>query len=478
MTATVLVLLALAAVPLALLGVLAWRSPTLAVCLVPLCLPFGLVTVHGLALKLAQVAALSAGALVLWRRLALGRRQLPVSGVLLGSGLAVLGALCSTFVAVAPTAAIRLDLGYLIGLGLATATATACVQPRAQRAVLACLCATGGAACAAGLSTAGRLRVFYGGALVQNRATGPFGQPNELGSLSVTVSVVGLGLLFALPSGRRFRPLRLLAGAASLAAMAALTLSFSRGAWIGLALGLAVLVLLAPRSRRPVLAGFAAVALVGLLSPFLVPGQAVLAAVGDRLAATATGERNPYDERPAIWREAVRQAEGSPVLGVGPGGYPVRATLDESAARVSAPEHAHNVVLTIAAEQGAVGLLGFALAVFAGIGGAARTARRYDRSPDPNAEGRGLLAAAAAGLAALIGQGLVDYTWRNALLGTVLWLLVGLLAAGCRARPGQLPGPVAPAARPHAQDGTRRLPMARTVEAEQREQERTPAHVV
>jgi hypothetical protein len=66
----------------------------------------------------------------------------------------------------------------------------------------------------------------------------------------------------------------------------------------------------------------------------------------------------------------------------------------------------------------------------------ARTLRWHDARP---AAGRGtgereLLAGTAAALAVVLGQGLLDYPLRNPVLATMVWLLVGLLAAAVSGR--------------------------------------------
>jgi O-antigen ligase len=446
------VAVALVAVPgLLLVAVLAQREPAVAICLVPLSLPVGQLAVPGVPLPVIRLATLAAAGLcgLCWlRSLGVapgrpGRPAGPPSALLLAAGVAVLAALVSTLAAVDPVAAVRLDLGYLFGLGLAAAVLATCRQPQALRLVGLAVCAGGAATCAAALATAPAPEEHYGGSLVQNRATGMFGQPNELGSFAAAVAVLALAVLLSLP---RRHPLRLLAGAAAGLGFLALAASLSRGAWIGSGLGLlALLALVRPAVRRRVLGTLGAGTLVLLAVAAAAPAGPVLPVLADRAASLVTGQRNPYDDRPAIWQEAVRQLAARPLLGGGPGGYPVLARRDGRELAGTRPDHAHSLALTVGAEQGLLGLAAVTAAVAVGAVGAVRAARRYRQRGGAGGGGGGGGAAGppappprppapAAALCTVLGQGLVDYPVRNPVLETLGWLLVGLLAAATAVR--------------------------------------------
>jgi O-antigen ligase len=418
---------AVVAVPgLLLLGVLTRRPSALAVCLVPLSFPVGDLPVPGLPMQVVQVVTVAAVTVVALRWLRRGRPVAPASPVLLGAGLAVLVALLATVTATDPATALRIDVGHLLGLGLAVAVTVACRDLRSLGLVALATCAAGGIVGATGLGSASELRAEYGGALVENRADGVFGQPNELGGFAAAMLVLSLALLLA---GRDRHPAaRLVVALATAGSAAALALSLSRGAWIGAVLGIGVLLVLLPvPGRRRLLVTLAAVVLAGATAPLVAPDQPAVSVVADRMGALATGERNPYDERPEIWREAVRQLDGSPALGVGPGGYPERAA-ERPTLREAAPLHAHSLVLTVGAELGLLGLAGLLGVVAAGVATVLRSRRTAGRRHGDGA-GEEILAGAAAALTALLGQGLVDYPLGNPVLGTLLWLLVGMLAA-------------------------------------------------
>jgi O-antigen ligase len=74
----------------------------------------------------------------------------------------------------------------------------------------------------------------------------------------------------------------------------------------------------------------------------------------------------------------VRQLDGSPVLGVGSGGYPDRAAGTPTL-RQAAPLHAHSLVLTVGAEQGLIGVAALLGVIAAGVGAVLRARRAVAR---------------------------------------------------------------------------------------------------
>jgi O-antigen ligase len=209
-----------------------------------------------------------------------------------------------------------------------------------------------------------------------------------------------------------------------LVAFLVVALALSRGAYLGAALGVIVLLAMLPQARRTFL--FALIPLLAMAG-FLVTLAHDVPQIGvflDRLKSFSAPEANPYDARPRIWAEAFRQIELHPFLGTGPGNFPVAALGPGSKAADAVPTHAHNVVLTVAAE---VGVAGAAIMVFLTIVWAMllfRTARRLDDGSDA-----GLVAGLSASLAAFVGQGVVDVTLRSPTLLLLLSACLGLSLA-------------------------------------------------
>ena len=419
-----------------LLAVAGVRRPVLAVCLVPVSFPIEQLELPGLPLRVVQFAALAAVGLVVTHQCAGGLPVLPRAPVLLAAGWFVVSALVSTVVAVDPAGSLRLDATYLLGFCFAASVALACDDRRSAQLLTGCTCAVGTVLCGAGIATATRLQAHFGATVVDNRATGFFGQPNELGAFAAVIVVLAIGLLLAVD---RRDPLWIVAGSCVLTGVVALVVSLSRSSWLGFVAGLVLLLVLAPRARRPVVVALASVTAAVTAIAVAQPSLPLLSIVADRAASFVDGGRNPYDDRPAIWREALRQIADRPLLGSGPGGYHVIASTSGSQVSTVAPLHAHDLLLTVLAEQGLLGVLLLGITVGVGVAGVIRVRRRWIPrqwwrhgrwlAAPPRGVDRELLAGVAAALAAVLGQGVLDYPLRNPVLATMVWLLAGLLAA-------------------------------------------------
>ena len=423
--------LALVAVPLGVAGlaalvvgcgvvVLAARSSAAVLTLFAATLPLGPLTL-GAGLEVVQAVSLLAVLVVLGRAVLARRVDLPPAHV----GVPLVALLVVSAIATAgasdPGTALRLDAQLVLLVGLVLAVRVATTSPRAV-ARLALVTVVAGAVTAAwALVSAEQVTAYYGGAVVTGRTRGLFSQPNELGLFCAVLLVVAAGLVAAADRpGRRVLP-----GAAGLVLLLGLAGSLSRGGWIGAATGLAVLAVLAPAARRPLAWSVAGVATVSTVAAAV--GSAFSGAFVARLSSLVGGSTNPYDERPLIWAEAWRQASERPVVGHGPGAFPVEsADLAQTGVVVDAV-HAHGLFLNVAVEFGLVGVLTL-LGLMAGLALTARRAATTWRQ-----RGTGPLAvvptALAAALVAVAVHGLIDYPLRNPTVATTVWLVIGLLVA-------------------------------------------------
>ncbi len=201
------------------------------------------------------------------------------------------------------------------------------------------------------------------------RAYGTFGQPNPFAGYLEMVVPLGLALVFVWRSGRGDW-LRWLALASALIGSAAIVMSLSRGAWLGLGIGVVVAAVVATRRGWRVAASAAVVAAllyvasrVGLLP----------AAIADRISQVTgdfhlldargvmpTNENYSVLERMAHWQAGWDMFLSHPLLGVGPGhyaiAYPQFAILPYW---TEALGHAHNIYINVAAETGLIGLIAY-----------------------------------------------------------------------------------------------------------------------
>jgi putative inorganic carbon (hco3(-)) transporter len=209
------------------------------------------------------------------------------------------------------------------------------------------------------------------------RAFGTFNQPNPyagyLGYLfPVAASLaIGLGLL----AHRTRRPLPALLAAIALAAslclLAGIGFSWSRGSWVGTAVAAGFVIVL--RSRRSATIGIAIIAAAILV--LLVTGTDWLpVSLSQRVAELSpanididparteiTDENFAVLERLAHWRAGYAMFSDHPWLGVGIGNF-AAAYPDYSPAHFYDPlGHAHNIYINFLAESGVIGFATFVI---------------------------------------------------------------------------------------------------------------------
>jgi O-antigen ligase len=418
--------LAMVVAPLVVVVLLvSFTRPWLALPLVFLALPVGLMPIPGdaLGLQVIQIAVLGSAVIVMLRRLAVG--QLPLLGEppLAWAALLVVAALVASASAVDHGLALKQDANLIAGVVLAFVAVTVIRTPRQAHVAAAALLAGATLITLPSLRSADKLRASFGGAVVQDRLQGSFNQPNELGAFAMVVTLVGCGLLFA----ARTRRQRLAVLAGLVPAVLALALSLSRGAWIGTALGGLTIFFLLPRARRAVVVYGIPVVIAGALLASAAPDNTQVQVVGERLSTVRHPAASPWDDRPRIWAEGWREVKLDPLTGHGPGNFPVVSTRSASGAQTVQAQHAHNALLTVAAEMGlpAVGLLlALTLATALSVRSALRVVRDRDAAVVVG------LAAACAGIA---GQGIIDYTYRNPVLFMVDWAILGMVVAAAAA---------------------------------------------
>jgi len=218
------------------------------------------------------------------------------------------------------------------------------------------------------------------------RAFGTFEQPNPFAGYLALIIPVALGIVLGMTfgvSGFRFqvepasRNLKLetilpvLALSSLVTMLAAAVMSWSRGAWLGIAAGM--LVTLVVSSRRAlvltIVAAFVLAFVVLLSSINLIPDviAARLAGITDYFGVFDVRGVRVDDanyavvERMAHWQAAWEMWLARPVLGVGIGNYAVTYPAYALPRWDDPLGHAHNYFLNIAAETGLVGLGAYVL---------------------------------------------------------------------------------------------------------------------
>lgn len=209
------------------------------------------------------------------------------------------------------------------------------------------------------------------------RAYGTFEQPNPYGGyLGLTLPLAaGLVVAGALRVGGRVgRRWILGAAACGLLMVAALAMSWSRGAWLGAAAAIAVMALaIAARSERAAARG----AVLGVVLAYVLVAGGVLRippalaqraggfvadlGVRDVRGIEVTDANFAVLERLAHWQAALGMWTEHPWLGVGIGNYEVTYPGYALPLWPLALGHAHNYYLNVAAETGVLGLAAYLL---------------------------------------------------------------------------------------------------------------------
>jgi O-antigen ligase len=258
----------------------------------------------------------------------------------------------------------------------------------------------------------GEPRLFAGGALTGDRAVGAFDDPNYYASLLSFALLPAIALIV-----HDFRRYALLVVPA-VATLAGLLFSLSRGAILGFAVGLLVL-LTWRRARRVAIVAAVIVTALTLAggNPFV--NSEYLGTVEERLSSIRQPTRE--SRRPEIWSAAADMAMERPFFGFGTNQFEFEAIDRVLVERGKPVENAHSVYFSLAAETGLIGLAAF-LAFMVGV--AARAVGAIRR-------GTGLVPTLALGLAAALlahlVQGLTITQVRVSVLVAVLFLFAGMI---------------------------------------------------
>jgi O-antigen ligase len=281
---------------------------------------------------------------------------------------------------------------------------------------------TGGIVGVIALATTGDQQLIAGGIIASNRAEATFAHPNVL------AFCLQMAIPIALVTGMRARGgMKVLLLAAAAIAVAGLMLTLSRGGIVGAGISLAILLAWAPfrRYAGAILLALSLFALVNIGS--LQDSSAAL--VAQRLGTLNTeGIRD--NPRTKIWRATPDIIADHAFLGTGMGNFgevsPRYGIRDVGG---FAYDHAHNIVLTFAAETGLVGVFLFLGFVFS-IARAGMRALRVGNWP-----GFAPALAVVAALTGLFVTSLGEYPPRTNVIMALIMIQVGTLVAYERLAP-------------------------------------------
>ena len=240
-------------------------------------------------------------------------------------------------------------------------------------------------------------------------------------TLAGVLTLVVLATLPRLVQGGGFRPGSALLWLVSVAGLIA---TYTRGAWLGVAAGVAAV--LPAFRRRWIVVGILALIVVGLL---VVPYEIrikvrTLVELRHRILTMVDPREAGIQERRFMWESGAAMWRERPLLGWGPGGVKreyVRYALPEASKKRTG--HVHNTPLQILVERGLFGLAAW-LSIWV-VFYARAIALLWRLDPARHRE-RALVAGSLAAVTGFLVAGLSEYNFGDSEVVMVAWALMAL----------------------------------------------------
>lgn len=311
--------------------------------------------------------------------------------------------------------------------------------PHGVRQLLGVLAASAAVIGVVAMATSSGPQLSDLGDTAAGRAVGSFDDPNILATC-LALALPG-ALAYALIGPATLRPFALVAFGLIFGGLA---LSLSRSGFLAAAAGLAVMLRWRPVRRTALVAALLVGALAALQA---LPASAAeqVDVIFKRIESVKYSGANQSEQRGLMYRTTPRIFLDHWATGVGQNQFPEIGPEYGLIDPVSggAFQHSHNILLTIAAELGILGLVALVWLVVALV-------RALRPACAPRAGPRqGLGIAVAAALFALVVQGMLDYTLRSNAVISLAFVLMGAAAVLARAAQAdeEAPGAYAAAAR-------------------------------
>lgn len=253
-------------------------------------------------------------------------------------------------------------------------------------------------------ASAGNAIIVGSEGLAVPRAGSTLGQPTVLAALMVLALPIAMALVMETKGLER-----VVAAAAAAVVLVTLGFTFTRGAWLGGMVGLAVLAL---EKRMRVILVVMALAVLAL-SPEIV---------FERAASSTSVGRAEISHRFDFWNGALLVAEQRPLLGAGIDNFRndySRLPVPETALRAAI--HPHNLALDLLAETGPAGLL-----AFGGMVAGALTLLLRGRRSDPDGARRLWRLAIAASLIGSLAHQTTDSLLLEPTWNMTMWTMLAL----------------------------------------------------
>jgi len=247
---------------------------------------------------------------------------------------------------------------------------------------------------------------------IEGRVVSTFENPNVLAEYLIMVLPLVLALFLNAENSKR----RLATVIAGGIIGGCLIYTWSRGAWLGFLIGIAIFLLMYSRHTMTFM-------LFGCLGipflPFVLPES-----ITQRFLSIGNLGDSSTSYRVNIWRGVGKMVGDYWQTGIGIGTDSFRCVYPlYSLSGIESAPHSHNLYLQILVEIGIVGLLAFLVLLFFWTQSCFTIHRKEERRE------KLIPAAIFCGLLSVLAQGMTDYIWYNYRVFLMFWLMLGLCAA-------------------------------------------------
>ncbi|MCR5457874.1 MAG: O-antigen ligase family protein [Clostridiales bacterium] len=247
---------------------------------------------------------------------------------------------------------------------------------------------------------------------ISGRAISTFGNSNVLGEyLLISIPITAVLVTTSKSTARRVATT-----AALLTNLACLILTWSRGAWLGLAISAVIFLLY--QSKYFFTAGILASPLI-ITSFFMSGGN-----VTDRIKSMFTLADSSSVYRLNIWKSVLKMLKDTFEFGIGIGQEAFQMVFPQYAlSGTSTVAHTHNLYLQIISEMGIGGIITFVLFAFVFIQLCCTFASSEYEKGD-----KMVCVALMTGIIGLLIMGFTDHIWFNYRILLLFWMIAGLAA--------------------------------------------------
>lgn len=255
---------------------------------------------------------------------------------------------------------------------------------------------------------------------IKARVGSTFENPNVLGEYLVLVIPAAIAMLWGQKSWiSRFATLGLIA-----IMLACLVYTYSRGAYIGLMLALALFAVL--RDRRFVILGIIGV----LMLPFVLPASVI-----NRFASIGNLSDTSSSYRISVWLGSLKLVKDYWLSGIGLGLEPFKLVYPKYSLNAAYAHHSHNIYIQLLIENGIAGFLTFLAMMVVYyktmLAGFFKTKDSFIST---------FMIAIASGMAGYLAQGMVENIWYNNRVLLTFWVMLafGMIAKALVAKDNEV----------------------------------------